>query len=89
MRDTDYATELARASIDYPKGSQARMERLYVKGEGKEEIRFSWWMHNQLMPRPLDLPETDFLRLLEAAIANGVVSNEGVSRLRALVADNG
>ena len=43
MRDTKYATELAMASISFPAGDQARIERIHIKEIGQDEIRFSWW----------------------------------------------
>ena len=70
MRDTDYAKELATGSID-----DAKIERLYVKKEQREEIRFSWWKAGRLMMRPLDLTEEDLLRLFNDAIKNNVFSD--------------
>ncbi len=43
LRDTNYATEIARAVREFPDGSEARLERLHVKSRQAEEIRFSWW----------------------------------------------
>lgn len=70
MRDTHYATELATGTID-----DAKIERLYVKKEQREEIRFSWWKDGRLMMRPLDLPEEDLLKLFDDAIENNVFSD--------------
>ena len=70
MRDTHYATELATGTID-----GAKIERLYVKKEQREEIRFSWWKDGKLMMRPLDLPEEDLLKLFDDAIENNVFSD--------------
>lgn len=67
MRDTEYAKELASADIN-----GCRIERLFVKGENQEEIRFSWWVDGRMANRPLDLPEHELLALLRAAIAKGV-----------------
>ena len=38
MRDTKYATERVIAEIN---GN--RIERIFVKAENQDEIRFSWW----------------------------------------------
>lgn len=71
MRDTDYATELASASL-----GGARVERLLVKETDQEEIRFSWWKDDQMQPRPLDVPEEDLLELFRRGRANDVFSDE-------------
>jgi hypothetical protein len=63
MRDTEYATETASATMN-----ACRIERLYVKGEGQVEIRFSWWPDGHMANRPLDLPEEELLPLLAAAM---------------------
>ncbi|MBT9149713.1 MAG: hypothetical protein AAGB97_09505 [Dehalococcoidia bacterium] len=70
MRDTEYAKELATGSIGY-----AKIERLYVKEQQEEEIRFSWWKDSKLMMRPLDLPEEDLLKLFDDALKNNVFSD--------------
>ena len=70
MRDTEYAKELAAGSID-----GAKIERLYVKGEQREEIRFSWWKDGKFMRSALDLPEEGLLKLLDDAIKNNVFSD--------------
>src|SRR3954471_5309995 len=57
LRDTDYATELARAVLTFPSGDEARIERLFVKSQNQIEIRMSWWKDGKLQPRPLDLGE--------------------------------
>lgn len=89
MRRTNYATEIARASVEYPGENEARIERLFVNDAKREEIRFSWWRGNRLMMRPLDLPEDDLLTLIEKAIDDNVLSRQFVSRLRALIAEAG
>ena len=68
MRDTPYATELRTAED----AAGQRIERLYVKDAGREEIRFSWWKNGQIVIRPLDLPEDELLSLMHLAIDGGV-----------------
>ena len=77
MRDTSYATELARADI----GGQ-RIERLLIESEGVVEIRFSWWKDGCMQTRPLDLAEDELLPLLQEAIRQGVFSDEFVNVLK-------
>ena len=73
-RDTKYATELAKAILSFGGGSEARMERLFVKEKQTEEIRFSWWQDGRMIPRPLDLPEDSLVALIREAIAQEVLS---------------
>ena len=76
LRDTEYAREIA--AVEH---GEARIERLYVKNEDQEEIRFSWWKDGKLMMRPLDLPENDLLVLLEKALDKDIFSSEFKYRL--------
>ena len=85
MRDTEYAQELAAGTLDYVDGNQVRIERLYVKHEQQEEIRFSWWKGSRMMMRPLDLPEDDLIALFEDAIREGVFSPKFLQELRAVL----
>lgn len=79
MRDTDYAKELVPpAVLKYDDGHEARLERLQMKETGEVEIRLSWWKHGRLIPRPLDLPESDLLRLLAKGIRQGVLLPDSV-----------
>jgi hypothetical protein len=78
MRDTDYATEIKTASLGQgPDGDEARIERLKVKSTGQVEIRLSWWKNGKMVPRPLDLPEASFLKLIAKGIREGVLLPEG------------
>lgn len=81
MRNTPYAEERARASLSLEQ-SECRIERLFVKKERKEEIRFSWWKEGRMLPRPLDLPEKDLLSLLALGMKNDVFSDEFLAGLR-------
>ena len=83
MRDTPYATEIASADIN-----DCRIERIYVKEHDQDEIRFAWWPDGRMANRPLDLPETELLMLLETAIANRVFSDEFLQGLLRLLANN-
>lgn len=74
LRDTKYAREIARSVLKWPSGDEARIERLEIKSTGKIEIRLSWWKDGQMQPRPLDLSEEDFYRLLVQGIRDGVLS---------------
>ena len=84
LRETAYARELARAVLEYP-GGVVRIERLYVKDLGQEEIRFSWWPDGKMAQRPLDLPEDDLLALFEKGIQQNVFTPSFLQSLRSLL----
>ena len=88
MRDTDYATESITATLPLGDGTnEARIERIFVKEEGEWEIRFSWWKNGNIVPRPLDLNESDLLDLLRRGITAGIFTREFREQLRdALIA---
>jgi hypothetical protein len=85
-RDTPYAKELKTGKRELSDHSEARVERLFVKGYGQEEIRFSWWKDGKMMTRPLDLPEEDFVALIREGVAQGVFSPETLAELKTLFA---
>ena len=51
MRDTYDATEVATAILPYKVGAhECRLERISVKEDNQEEIRFSWWENGNIVP---------------------------------------
>ncbi|HXM60215.1 MAG TPA: hypothetical protein VN950_05120 [Terriglobales bacterium] len=82
MRDTRYAKENLTARLTLGDGSEARIENIFVKATGQDEIRFSWWKNENIVPRALDLNEGDLLQLLERGIAAGIFSNTFRDSLR-------
>jgi hypothetical protein len=82
-RDAQYgdATEIASAEH-----GEKRIERLYVKADGHEAIRFSWWKDGQFTPRPMGIAEHELLVLFEKAIDNGVFSGDFLEGLLKLLA---
>ena len=85
MRDTKYATEQATGVLPLPSGSEARVERLFIKAKGEVEIRFSWWKDQRMMERPLDLSESDLLKLLREGIKQQVFSQDFLRDLKQLL----
>lgn len=81
MRDTPYARELASAKLD-----GCRIERLFVKPQSREEIRFSYREGGKMAMRPLDLPEEELLPLMRQAIEKGVSSDAFIRDLGAVPA---
>jgi len=82
MRDTEYATERATASIAFDASNEGRIEHIFVKETAQDEIRFSWWKDGRMTPRPLDLSENDLLTLLHNAIDGGIFTPDFRARLR-------
>ena len=74
LRETPYAKELARAVRTYSAGNEIRLERLFVKGKGQEEIRLSWWRDGRMMQRPADLPEEDLVEIVARGLRRGVLT---------------
>ena len=74
LRDTKYATELLPpVARPYSGGNEIRLERLWIKDKSAVEIRLSWWKDGKLIPRPPDLPEEDFIRLLAEGFRTGIL----------------
>jgi hypothetical protein len=84
MRDTKYATERATASIALDDVHECKIERIYVKENEQDEIRFSWWKNGKMMMRPLDLNEKDLIKLLKEAIKEDVFTSGFRSKVRSL-----
>lgn len=82
MRDTGYAKELKSSSLPFGDGSEARIERLFIKQLGQEEIRFSWWKDNNIVTRPLDLSEEALIKLMALGIRDGVLSPRFLAALQ-------
>ena len=74
LRDTKYAREIARSVLKWKDGSEARIERLEIKSSKQIEIRLSWWKKGKMEPRPLDLSEADFFKLIVQGIRDGILS---------------
>jgi len=87
LRDTAYATEIVTASITLGDGSEARLERIHVKTEEHEEIRFSWWKNGNIVMRPLDLSEDDLINLFTEAVRRNVFTPQFIGNLRDTITD--
>lgn len=86
MRDTAYAEELCEPGIiQFDDSNQGRIERLFVKDSGEEEVRFSWWKNGNMTTRPLDLSEEHLIALFSDALHKGVFTTRFRSRLRDLL----
>jgi len=90
LKTTDYCTILQQSIVD--KGTYAYgIERIIVNdGDGQEEIRWVFFKDTmrkkqQLIARPLDLPEEDLLELIQRAIKEKLFSKSFVDSLKEIL----
>ena len=90
IKTTQYCTVLKQSILD--KGSYAYgIERIIVNdGDGQEEIRWVFFKDTmkakqQLIARPLDLPEQDLIELLSNAISDKVFSEKFLNKLSKII----
>ena len=72
LRETAYAGLIREGRLPLGDGHEFRIERLYVKDEGAEEIRLSWWKNGVMMMRPMDATEEELINLLDVGMRNRV-----------------
>ena len=89
MRSTTYADELTDPAVySFPDDSEGRIERLQFKqgpAEGQMGYRFSWWRDNRIIPRPLDVTESEFIALMKSAVDGNVFSTKTIAALRKML----
>lgn len=89
IKETKYCKVLKQAKIR--EGNVAYgIEKIFVKDLNQEEIRFVYFkdtyrQEEQLVPRPLDLPEDDLIKLIELSIKQNVFSKEFVGKLKVIL----
>jgi len=84
-----YKDLIQEAQIDLGNDEVAKAEKILIKETNAEELRFSWWKvsGNKFIPRPLDLPEEQWVELFEAAVENNVVSQEFIKKMIKVLAE--
>ncbi|MDB0440331.1 hypothetical protein C4R89_12390 [Clostridioides difficile] len=90
IKETRYCKVLRQAKIRENNIAYG-IEKIFVKELNQEEIRFVYFkdtfrQEEQLVPRPLDLPEEDLLKLMDVAISQNVFSKEFLNNLKEIVA---
>lgn len=89
INETKYCKVLRQAKlIDGSMGYG--IEKIFVKELNQEEIRFVYFKDTlrkkqQVIARPLDLPEDDLIELIKVSINQKVFSKEFVSNLREII----
>lgn len=91
IKETRYCKVLKQAKIRESNVAYG-IEKIFVKDLNQEEIRFVYFkdtyrQEEQLVPRPLDLPEDDLIKLIELSIKQNVFSKEFVGKLKAILGD--
>jgi hypothetical protein len=61
-----------------------KIERLPIDVDGQEQIRFSVWSQDEMLPRPLSLTEKELVVLVKAAFKEGVLSQQFIGELRSV-----
>jgi hypothetical protein len=61
-----------------------KIERLPIGVDGQEQIRFSVWSQDKMLPRPLSLTEKELVVLVKAAFKEGVLSQQFIGELRSV-----
>ena len=93
FKETRYCKVLRQAKIRDNNVAYG-IEKIFVKELNQEEIRFVYFkdiikgsimMEEQLVARPLDLPEDDLIRLMELSIKQNVFSKEFVGKLKEIL----
>ncbi len=93
VKETRYCKVLRQAKIRDNNVAYG-IEKIFVKELNQEEIRFVYFkdiikgsimMEEQLVARPLDLPEDDLIRLMELSIKQNVFSKEFVGKLKEIL----
>ena len=90
IKETRYCKVLRQAKIRDNNVAYG-IEKIFVKELNQEEIRFAYFKdiikgsimkEEQLVARPLDLPEVDLINLIELSIKQNVFSKEFISKLK-------
>lgn len=75
-----YKDLISEAQIHIADNEIAKVERIIIRETGAEELRFSWWKYEgekpMFIPRPLDLPEEQWVQLFYEAVKNKVVTQK-------------
>jgi hypothetical protein len=80
-RESAHAKEIARGVLHWESGSEARIERLETKEAPESMIRLSRWTDDQMTMSPLELSESDLMKLIAEGIRKGVLRGDVRRRL--------
>ena len=87
LRKTPHAELCAEARLPRDgSDDEVRLERLWLKGERYEALRFTAWRRGRFIPRPAHLTEPELVALLDRGLAGCVFSDFFRRQLFLLVA---
>ena len=89
VKETRYSKVLRQAKMRDNNVAYG-IEKIFVKELNQEEIRFVYFKdtvrrEEQLVARPLDLPEDDLIKLMKVSIKQNVFSKEFVCKLKGIL----
>lgn len=89
FKETDYCKMYAVGSIEDDE-TRCSLEKIFIKEEERREVRFSYYKRNkknnfQLIMRPLDVTESEFIEMFENAFRNGVFSKVFITALKTIL----
>lgn len=79
IKSTKYCDLWKQVSVEMESGGVAAIELITVKDLKREEVRFAYYKKNtddtlRLVPRPLDLTQSDLSTLLQKARTAGILN---------------
>jgi len=83
MKESAGAKKPVSASVSLG-NKVGKIERLPIDVDGQEQIRFSVWSQDKMLPRPLSLTEKELVVLVKAAFKEGVLSQQFIGELRSV-----
>lgn len=85
---SDYKTLVKEVQINIGGNEVAKAEKIIINETNQEELRFSWWSKGgkQFNPRPLDLPEEQWIQLFDEAVNNDIVSQNFIKEMIKILA---
>lgn len=93
IKSTNYCDLLQEGFITDPTDTyKMAVEKIYVKNESQNEIRFAYYKKNHngvfaLIPRPLDVTEDELIYILKSSIKNKVFSTDFLHQLKEILND--
>jgi len=89
FNDTKYCKFYAQGSF-FNEDYMCSIEQIFIKDLERREIRFAYYKKNkknnyQLVPRPLDVTDEEFISMFMEGVKNGVFSNVFIKALETIL----
>lgn len=76
-----YGDILKESQVHVGTNEIAKAERILVKSDRKERIRFSWWPNNNYVPQALVLQEDEWIRLFDKAVKEDIFTQDFIKKM--------